>query len=324
MEFNENLIDEFITFSQNKWRVQSTLQRFRREITRYYRHLKQNKWGSPVYVDDITIKSIESFKNSIMDDRIPKNSRYYWKEERLSTKTIQSKVQVVKNFLHFVNYVYWVGINANIVEIPKAKSKRMDYFTLDEIHTILDYIESSEKNELNKVRLQLVVLIWFTSWLRLSEILNLKKSELLQSVHHLKGKWWTWRYVFFCEQIHDLFYKYLNLRKKPTKQTGKTYQEKSDYAIISHSARNYWWKFQKSSLCEIFKRISRWLNLGKELSTHTLRHSFATYLLSKWIDISKIQHLLWHAKLETTATYLHENWENLKIIQNNVFWFEIL
>jgi site-specific recombinase XerD len=150
-------------------------------------------------------------------------------------------------------------------------------------------------------------------------MLNLKVQDIMENVHRLKGKWWKRRYVYFNDEIHYYTRKYLELRKLPTKQTGKSYSVKSDYILISHSARNFWWKFQKSSLCEIFKKISNKLNLWKELSCHTLRHSFATYLLNRGVDLSKIQHLLGHSKLETTATYLHESWERLKVIHSWIF-----
>lgn len=319
MIIDENLINSFLSFYKARGRTDKTIERFRRDFTRYYRWIKENKTDDIVQVEDLSIASIEQRRFIISQQEIPKTSRYYGKEKYPASKTIQSKIQVIKNFLHFCNYVYWVWIHAEIIETPKAKSKRMDYFTEDEIRWIIQWIKDNEKNELNKCRLILVILIGFTAGLRLQEILNLKTQDVLENVHRLKGKGWKWRYVYFNDEIHYYTKKYLELRKNPTVQTGKSYDVKSDYIIISHSARNFWGQFQKTSLCEIFKKISDKLQLGKELSCHTLRHSFATYLLNRGVDLSKIQHLLGHSKLDTTATYLHESWERLKIIHSGVF-----
>ena len=319
MIITNELINSFLDFYKARGRTDKTIERFKRDFTRYYLWLKENKEDWIVAVEDLSIASIEQWRFIVSQQEVPKTSRYYWKEGHLASKTIQWKIQVIKNFLHFVNYVYGIGVNANVIETPKAKSKRMDYFTEEEIKMIIKRVKENEKNELNQTRLILVILIGFTAWLRLQEILNLKTNEILENVHRLKGKGWKWRYVYFNNEIHYYTQKYLKLRQQPIEQTGKSYTPKSDYIIISHSARNFWGKFQKTSLCEIFKKVSDKLNLGKELSCHTLRHSFATYLLNRGVDLSKIQHLLGHSKLETTATYLHESWERLKIIHEWVF-----
>lgn len=63
--------------------------------------------------------------------------------------------------------------------MPPAKSKRMDYFSLSELHEIVKTIDTTEKYEINRTRLKLIVLIGFTTGLRLAEILSLKVYQVL-------------------------------------------------------------------------------------------------------------------------------------------------
>ena len=54
----------------------------------------------------------------------------------------------------------------------------------------------------------------------------------------------------------------------------------------------------------------------KDISAHTLRHSFATTLLGKWADLRAIQEMLWHASITTTQVYTHVTNKKLKEIHN--------
>jgi integrase/recombinase XerD len=57
----------------------------------------------------------------------------------------------------------------------------------------------------------------------------------------------------------------------------------------------------------------------KNISAHTLRHSFATTLLSNWADLRAIQEMLWHASITTTQVYTHVTNKKLKDIHSKFF-----
>jgi len=57
----------------------------------------------------------------------------------------------------------------------------------------------------------------------------------------------------------------------------------------------------------------------KNISAHTLRHSFATTLLSNWADLRAIQEMLWHASITTTQVYTHVTNKKLKDVHSKFF-----
>ena len=66
-----------------------------------------------------------------------------------------------------------------MIRIARAKSKRMDFFDLNELQQIMDLIEADDDYPINKLRFQLVCLIGATTGLRLFEILSLKVSDVM-------------------------------------------------------------------------------------------------------------------------------------------------
>ena len=123
--------------------------------------------------------------------------------------------------------------------------------------------------------------------------------------------------------INKYLDEYLRIRNNEINRWYGSFERKEtwkQYAIISHHPFYFWKPCAKSTICRDFKILSRKLNWEKNLSYHTLRHSFATYHLNKWTDLTKLQVLLWHSKLSTTAIYIHNTYNDLIKVQNNVFW----
>ena len=97
-------------------------------------------------------------------------------------------------------------------------------------------------------------------------------------------------------------------------------EKPSDFVFISHnSGYDYWNPISKQTVCERIKKYSDGLNLGKRITVHSLRHSYATRLLESWMNIKEIQELLGHTDIQTTQTYLHVLKSNLKSKVDLVF-----
>ena len=103
MLLSDSLIDEFVSFYRGNNYKSATLGRFRRDAVRFQQFLFSLGYTD---VEDISIPIIESYKQSLVDTVCPSTSRYYGKRSNLSPKTVEEKIQTVKNFLSFTNYYY--------------------------------------------------------------------------------------------------------------------------------------------------------------------------------------------------------------------------
>ena len=139
MFYSTDLIDKFVAFYRGNGYKSATLNRFRRDALRFQTFLFSLGFTN---VEDISIPVIESYKQHLIESPCPSTSRYYGKCSKLSLKTVEEKIQTVKNFLSFTNYYYGVGIPSHLIRIVRAKSKRMDFFEMSELGEIMELIDS--------------------------------------------------------------------------------------------------------------------------------------------------------------------------------------
>ncbi len=273
-------------------------------------------------ISNITYKILEDYKTQLSETPIPKQSIYYGKRKFLSPKTIQMRIQSVKNFLRFMNFIYWAGIDYRNIEIPRIKDMHINFLEEEEVQQLLQVAEETEKTPIGKQRSKLLITLGYTTGLRLAEILSLQVDDVRKGQAIIKGKWSKERITFFIPKVQEILENYLKTLKKPSPQTGKILKRKckEKRVFISHNAYNFWGKLSKESVCWLFKKYDEKLNLpNKKVSCHTLRHSFATKLLDKNINLREIQELMGHADLKTTEGYTHVRNTQLEVAHKLAF-----
>lgn len=162
-------------------------------------------------------------------------------------------------------------------------------------------------NEENCLKYKCWLILAFCSGLRVDEIATLRIENIYPNEHKLKilGKRNKERYTI----LPDIVTKFLRLYCKENHIT-----DKQGYLFISHDKQSY---INSKSIINYFSNLKVAYNLDKNISFHTLRHSFATYYLMNGGNIITLKSMLGHSHLDTTNKYLHiaQNFNQLEGIK---------
>lgn len=210
--------------------------------------------------------------------------------EKLSSKSIA----LIKAALKFY---YDDVLSKNIVNIrtPKISRKLPAVLSKDEIKKMLN----STKNKKHKLVMELI----YSSGLRLSECVNLKRDdlELNEGIGWVrKGKGSKDRMFILSERLKEKLERYMD--KSP-----------GEYLFNGRNG-----KLSVRAIQKLVREAAKRADIKKNVSPHTLRHSFATHLLENGVDIRYIQVLLGHSSISTTELYTHISNEKLKHIKSPI------
>jgi site-specific recombinase XerD len=182
---------------------------------------------------------------------------------------------------------------------PKSEKKLPSVLTRDECRRIFDQVSNPKHS--------LLLLITYGSGLRLGEVATLKWSDVLfdeYKIHIKDAKGRKDRLVMLPAALVNQL---LHYRGMVTRKGGNDYVFEGQYAGEPYSVR---------SLQQVMKRSVEKAGIEKNVSVHTLRHSFATHLLEGGTDIRYIQSLLGHSSIKTTTIYTHLTQKRLRDIQS--------
>lgn len=234
---------------------------------------------------------------------IPETVRFFHIDERIaverlnkSIKTCNFYIGCIRSFFRFCVYMERQVINYKWISFSKEPQREIDYLNDEEVETLFHNIQTRETNTKNqkliKMRDLCIVKLLFYTWLRISELLNLKKEDIKNDMIQIIGKWWIHRVTFLKEDSEErkLLEGYLKLRN-----------DEEERLFVNHS-HNTPWKLSKMSVERMVRK--EWKKIWLRVYPHLFRHSFATKLIRKKASIFHIQKLLWHKNIQTTQNYL--------------------
>lgn len=229
-------------------------------------------------------------------------SNYIRSLNSLDRRSLAHHLTVLNSFYSFLLSEEIISYNpcANL-KMPKITPKLPDYLTREEINKLLDIKLEKPNDYRNKAMLELA----FASGLRVSELTNLKISDINFDDCYVRvlGKGSKERIVPIIDTALNYVKLYIDLYRNSLLK-----QHDSEYIFIS----SYGTKITRQAFFKFIKEECSRKNIKKEISPHTLRHSFASTLLKGGANIKVIQELLGHEDLKTTQIYTHLIDEKLK------------
>lgn len=219
----------------------------------------------------------------------------YLNNKKLSSKTINHTIGTVKNFHNYISLKYNlknVSLNIKRLKMNKDLPKTL---TIDEINILLDIDCKNCFDYRNKAMLELM----YSAGLRVSELLelNVNDIDLNDNVVKVFGKGSKERIVPIGDYATIALRKYINEYRISLIKKGII----TDKLFLNNHGR----KMSRSGFFKLIKKMAIEKGIKKEISPHTIRHSFATHLLEGGADIRSIQELLGHENMSTTQIYTH-------------------
>ncbi len=196
-------------------------------------------------------------------------------------------------FLLYKNYIDQDP--SELLEGPRKERHLPTVLSLDEVNRMIAAIDlSSNEGHRNRAMIEML----YGSGLRVSELVNLKQSNIFLNEHYMliEGKGNKQRLVPLSPVAEEWYLYWLQDRSHwPIKPEAR------DIAFVNRYGR----PLTRAMVFTIVKRLCAMADIQKNVSPHTLRHSFATHLLQNGADLRIIQQLLGHEDLATTEIYTH-------------------
>ena len=221
----------------------------------------------------------------------------------LSNRSMNRKIATIKTFFKFLL------LREVISEDPTKKLKSLktakplpQFVMEDDMINILDRHEFDDS--FSGIRDKLLLEILYGTGVRLSELINLKHSDVNLYDRTLKvlGKRNKERIIPFSKAIGILIQEYNTSKKKELEDNS------IEFLLVTNTGA-------KCYPMMIYRIVNRYLGAFTTLdkkSPHVLRHSFATHLLNKGADLNAVKELLGHSSLAATQVYTHNSMDKLK------------
>ncbi len=292
----KTLKQQFLEYTEiEKGRSLNTVRNYDRYLARFLSFLKKDDPGA------ITDASVRDFRLWL--------NRQSTGNNRATGETLKKKTQnyyliALRAFLKYLTRQGVKTMPPERIELAKVGERQVEFMTNEELHRLL---EAPDSDDLKSLRDKAILSMLFSTGLRVSELCSLPREiDLSTDEVSIRGKGDKVRVVFLSEEAKSAVKKYLAKR-----------DDMDDALFVKISAEK---KHGGQSLPLTTRSIERIVKhyatkagiISKCITPHTIRHSFATDLLSNGADLRSVQALLGHANIGTTQIYTHVTDKHLR------------
>lgn len=272
------------------------------EYLKYERRLSENtidSYGENLkLLSDTTKKSLITLKNEDIRSFMIN-----------SDATPRTKAHYLTVFNAFYNYlIFCEKLDKNPcdgIKGPKLEKKLPSYLTTSEIDKLFNIRLLKPIDYRNKAMLETL----YATGTRISELINLELNQINfdERIIRVTGKGKKDRIIPLADSASDALQEYINNYR------DYLVKKETNYVFLNKDGN----RISRQGFFKILKSLCQSAGINKEISPHTLRHSFATNLLNNGADLRVIQELLGHENLETTEIYSHLSNKKIEDDYNN-------
>jgi integrase/recombinase XerD len=283
-------LDLFLNYlAVEKGLSRNTLDAYGRDLARYGEFLQQQGVAAP---DDVTPSMVLLFLASL-------------KAQGLAPRSRARALVAMRTFHRFLLAEEHATVNPTTqVEAPKSLHRLPQTLSPAEVERLLAAPLGEEPRAL---RDRAMLEILYATGLRVTELVQLRVADLQLEVGYLSaiGKRSKQRIVPLGEVALDEVRRYLEFGRPLLVK-----EQASAILFLNRAGKG----LTRQGFWKIIKRHATGAVIRKNITPHTLRHSFATHLLENGADLRSVQTMLGHADISTTQIYTHVTRERLKRI----------
>lgn len=284
----ESYLNEFINYlAVERGLAQNTLESYGRDLRQY------NDYLSNSHLD--LIKNTD--RNTIL------NYLRSLQSKGRAVSTISRNLAAIKSYYQYLMRERYIDQDpAANLESPKLEKKLPKILTISEVEELLKQPNTTLPAGLrDKAMLELL----YATGIRVSELIALNISDVNLDMAYIKcyGKGAKERIVPLGSIAARCVQEYMN---KGRSKLVRTYDEPA--LFVNHHGN----RLTRQGFWKIIKKYAQEANINKDITPHTLRHSFATHLLENGADLRSVQEMLGHADISTTQIYTHVTKNRLK------------
>ena len=223
---------------------------------------------------------------------------------KISARSQSRIISSIRSFFKYLILEKIIETNpSNLLENPKTGKKLPEFLTIEEIDLIVNEVDRSK---IDGERNLAILEVLYGCGLRVTELLELKISEIYWKEGFIRviGKGNKERLV----PLGKIASKHLKIYLEEIRVHQKIKKDFVDHVFINKNGS----KLSRVMIFKIIKKLTEKAGITKNVSPHTLRHSFATHLVEGGADLRAVQEMLGHQSITTTEIYTHLDKNYLK------------
>lgn len=275
-------IPQFITYlEQIKNASNSTVMSYQRDLKKLFAFLDEKGVNEP---DQVTATNLNSYV-------------LYLEKQGLSTATVSRNIASMKAFFHYMFGLHKVQQDpTDVIKAPHIDKRTPEVLTTEEVVLLLEQPYRSTPKEIrDKAMLELL----YATGMRVTELITLRVQDVNMNMNFVLCKEGDKeRFIPFGKAAQSALARYIKEGRGPLIK-----ENQGDVLFVNCSGQS----MSRQGFWKLIKQYAAKAYITKDITPHTLRHSFALHLVQNGADLKAVQEMMGHSDISTTQMYLNMN-----------------